>query len=214
MGSEIGIKLGKNSYTGSSTSSLKMMITRAGVAYYRFVSLPVALGLLIPSLVIPWVTINFLGSSLFTPLDIIRIFIFEGASNTGQNQFDLYNFVTSYNDSFLASAASMGLLIASIAGMSSGIIFRSYRSRLALAAGCLAVASSIFWLYSIESLKSNFANQAAITGGIVGEEFKGHEKAIADIIIGTGLGPYLALAGGGAGIMFHLSAAAIRDKRA
>ncbi len=190
-----------------------MMITRAGVAYYRFIPLPVALGLLLTSLVIPWVTINFLGTSLFTPLDIIRTFVFQGAGSD-QDQFDLYSFVTSYQDSFMASAAGMGLLVASIVGMSCGIIFRSHRSWLVLMAGCLAVASCLFWLYSIESLKGNFSHQAAITGGIVGEEFRGHERAIADIIIGVDLGPYLALAGGAAGIVFYVSGAATSEKRA
>ncbi len=189
-----------------------MMITRTGLAYYRFIPLPVALGLLLPSLVIPWVTINFLGTSLFAPLDIIGTFIFQGAGESDQDQFDFYSFVTSYQDSFMASAVGMGLLIASIVVMSCGIIFRSHRSGLVLTAGCLAVASCLFWLYSIESLKGNFSHQAAITGGIVGEEFRGHERAIADMIIGVALGPYLALAGGGAAIMFHVSGVVTSEK--
>lgn len=185
-----------------------MMIIRAGLTYYRFISLPVALGLLLPSLFIPWITINFLGLSLFSPLDVMRIFLFERAGNRDQNQFDLYDLIASYDESFSASIASIGLLVSSIVGMSSGIIFKAHRSRLVLAAGCLAVASCVFWLYSIESLKNNFSHQAAITGGVIGEEFKGNERVIADVIIGMGLGPYLALAGGAAGLMFGLTGAA------
>ncbi|MGI0047981.1 MAG: hypothetical protein ACREAW_00430 [Nitrososphaera sp.] len=181
-----------------------MMITRAGLTYYRFISLPVAIGLLLPSLFIPWVTINFLGSSLFSPLYIIRVFFLQGAGDGDQNLFDLYDLMTSYNDTFSASVASIGSLVASVAIMPSGIMLRAHRPRLVLVAGCLAVASCVFWLYSIESLKSNFSHQAAITGGIVGEEFRGHERALADIIIGVGLGPYLALAAGIGGIMYRI----------
>jgi hypothetical protein len=189
-----------------------MMITREGLTHYRFISLPIALGLLLPSLFVPWITINFLGLSLFSPLDIMRILSFQGAGDGDRDQFDLYNLMTSYNDSFSASALSMGLLIASFVGMSFGVVFSSRRALFILAAGCLAISSSIFWFYSIESLKSNFSHQAAITGGIVGEEFRGHERTLADIIIGVGLGPYLALAGGVVVMTFSISQIAIGAK--
>ncbi|MGI0037760.1 MAG: hypothetical protein ACRD99_05330, partial [Nitrososphaera sp.] len=47
-----------------------------------------------------------------------------------------------------------------------------------------------------ESLKENFARQAATTGGIIGEEFKGHESTLADILIRLGIGQYFVAAGG------------------
>jgi hypothetical protein len=74
-----------------------------------------------------------------------------------------------------------------------------------LSAGILAIVSSFLWFYSVDSLKNDFAEQAAITGGIIGEEFKGQERSLADIIIGLGLGPYVALVGGAIGTLTFFS---------
>lgn len=183
-------------------------MARAGLTYYRFIFLPAALGLLLPSLIMPWVVINFLGSSLFSPIDIIGTFYWQDSSRLSSNsaqRFDLYDLLSSYGDSFGASVASMVLYVSSIVGVISAIMFKAHRSRLVISAAFLAILSSALWLYSIESLKSSFSQQAAITGGIVGEEFRGHERALADIIIGVGFGPYVALAGGAVGILSYVS---------
>jgi hypothetical protein len=99
----------------------------------------------------------------------------------------------------------MILFIVSIIGMAAAIPFKRHRSTIALSAGILAIASSLLWFYSIDSLKHNFAQQAATTGGIIGEEFRGHEKSLADIIIGLGSGPYAALSGGAIGMLAFFS---------
>ncbi|MCI0563060.1 MAG: hypothetical protein MN733_31670, partial [Nitrososphaera sp.] len=69
-------------------------------------------------------------------------------------------------------------------------------SVLSLAAGVLAISSALLWVYSVESMKINFVQVTSITGGIIGEEFRGQEKTLADAFFLLGSGHYLALLAG------------------
>jgi hypothetical protein len=183
------------------------MMTQGVLTSYRFIFVPAALGVLLPTLFLPWIVINLLGLTPFSPIDIVSSVIWQDDSKLSdqKSRFDLQNFISSYQDTFVSVVASMVMYIASIIGMAVAITFRRHRSTIALSAGILAISASLLWFYSIESLKHNFAQQAAMTGGIIGEEFKGHERSLADLIIGLGMGPYVALAGGAIGTLTFIT---------
>ena len=183
------------------------MMTQGLLTSYRFIFVPAALGILLSALFLPWTIINFLGLTPFSPSDIVSSALWQNdnKSSDQKSRFDLQDFISSYQNTFISATASMVLYIASIISMAAAIPFRRYRSTIALSAGILAIVSSLLWFYSIDSLKHNFAQQAAMTGGIIGEEFKGQERSLADLIIGLGLGPYVALAGGVIGMLTFIT---------
>jgi hypothetical protein len=183
------------------------MMNQGFMVNYGFIFVPAALGVLLPALFLPWVLINFLGLTPFSPIDIVTSTIWQDDNRSSEqsSRFDLQDIISSYQDTSNAVVASMISYIVSIIVMLAAIPIKRYRSTIALSAGILAIASSLLWFYSIDSLKNNFSEQAAITGGIIGEEFKGHERSLADIIIGLGLGPYVALAGGAIGTLTFFS---------
>lgn len=183
------------------------MMTQGFLMDYRFIFVPAALGVLLPALFLPWVVINFLGLTPFSAFDIVTSTVWQDDSRSSdqKSRFDLQDFISTYPDTSSTVVASMVLYIVSIIGMAVAILFRRHRPTIALSAGILAIASSLLWFYSIDSLKHNFAQHAAMTGGIIGEEFKGHERSLADIIIGLGVGPYVALAGGAIGTLTFFS---------
>jgi hypothetical protein len=192
------------------------MLNQSFLVNYGFIFVPVALGVLLPALFLPWVLINLLGLTPFSLIDIVASTIWKDDSRSSDqnSRFDLQDFVSSYQDTSNAIVASMISYIASIIFMIAAIPIKRYRSTIALSAGILAIVSSFLWFYSVDSLKNDFAEQAAITGGIIGEEFKGQERSLADIIIGLGLGPYVALVGGAIGTLaFFSQKAAIVKKR-
>ncbi len=180
------------------------MLFNEGVSKYRFIFAPIALGLLLPALVIPWVVINILGVRVYSPIDIVVAFLYETENIEQRSRFDFGDLVSPYRDSLTSSVLSMILYIASLMGMGAAIPLKKHRPQIALLAGLVAVTASLLWFYSIDSLKNNFAQQAALTGGIIGEEFRGQEKTLADLIIRLGIGPYVALAGGMVGAMTFL----------
>lgn len=171
------------------------MLTVSSLNSCRFIILPTALGLLLPALFLPWIAINFLGLDLFSPIDMFASAVWgDGISSAGR--FELHDFMTTYRDTSNAFVASLTFYALAAVCMVAAISFGRRRSELALVAGILAIASSSLWFYSIESLRDNFSRQASITGGIIGEEFRGHERDLADAMIVIGSGPFVALAGG------------------
>jgi hypothetical protein len=171
------------------------MLTVCTLKGCQFIILPAALGLLLPALFLPWIAINFLGLDFFSPIDMFASAVWDdGISSAGR--FELHDFITTYKDTSNAFVVSMTLYALAVVSMVAAISFRRRRSELGLVAGILAIASSSLWFYSIESLKDNFSRQASITGGIIGEEFKGHERDLADAMIVIGSGSFVALAGG------------------
>jgi len=167
---------------------------------YHFILIPLALGFLLPSLIIPWAVINFLGQYSYSPLDIITAII----SSQPQNKFHLLNLIATYNDSYFAIIFSMVTYITSIATMIVSAISKMYKSKIGLIAGALSITSGVLWIYSIESFKIHFIQNAVESGGIIGEEFKGRENIIINSIVIMGFGHYLALISGVIAILAYL----------
>lgn len=160
---------------------------------YVFLLVPVSIGIMLPSIFISWIAVNCLGFHQFSPIEIISELYGQKESQAG---FDIRNLLLSCNDTFTYAVASLSLYFASLVGMIISAGWGKHRSRIALAAGILAITAATLWIYSVESLKENFARQSGITGGIIGEEFKGHESTLADILIRIGIGQYFVAAGG------------------
>lgn len=158
---------------------------------YRFIFVPLALGIILPSLIISWVTINLLGQYSFSPLDIIR-----SAISGYTSQFDLLYLSARYTNSYLALVFSMITYITSIAMMILSIGWKKNKSKIILIAGILAMASGLLWIYTIESFKINFIQTAISAGGIIGEEWKGRESIVANSIVIMGFGHYLVILSG------------------
>lgn len=182
------------------------------VRKYQFILIPIALGFLLPSLLMPWVTINFLGVTGLTPLDL-----FQGSYKMSSNvtssedtaaasreppELVFLDLVSSYNVAWLYSVWMLAYL-GSIIVMIISAMLKQWRVQTALLGGALAIVAATVWLFSIEEMKINFAAQASMTGGLIGGEFKGNERALIDTIVRMGLGPYIAIAAGAAGILSY-----------
>lgn len=189
-------------------------------ASYQFLFLPISLGLLLPSLIMPWVTLSLFGTSNFSPIDLLS------SSSDGVDagitpdlirehpELIFHDLVTSYKvtSSYIISMATY---FAAIAGIIISITMKNkYKMIVALIAGVLAISSAIVWFLIIESIKDNFAQQAALTGGIIGEEFKGDERKLADTILRVGIGPFVIIPAGGAGIGYYFIQRRIAGTRA
>jgi len=170
---------------------------------YRFILVPLALGIILPSIAVPWVTIRLLGQYPFTPIDIIVSVISKAAGNVSQNQYDLLNLLAVYPDSYFALIFSMIIYIGSITMMGLSIAMKNI-SKFILIAGILAMSAGILWIYMIESFKINFVQTAVSAGGIIGEEWKGQENIIASSIIIMGLGHYIVILAGVVAILAYL----------
>jgi hypothetical protein len=165
---------------------------------YKLIILPVVIGLFLPSFLVPWVTINLFGYHSFSPLNILEELFTQpkSSSATRQNQIALLEITPSYRDAYVGIIISIILFIISILAAIAAIVSKSHRSILLLLVAILSISSSLLWLYSIESFKTSFAHQAAVTGGLIGEEWKGREDTIVNRIIRLGAGQYFVLIAG------------------
>jgi hypothetical protein len=175
------------------------------LASYKFLFVPVSLGLLIPAAAIPWVSINFMGLHEFTPIQVVSELSNWGNDLGPDVGFDIRNLLVTYKGSYYSAVVSLYLYFISVAIMILSVSWRMHRSKVALVAGILSVTSAILWLYSVQSVKESFADQAALMGGIIGEEFKGHETTLADMLIRLGAGQYFVAASGALGILPYVS---------
>jgi len=173
---------------------------------YRFLLVPIALGLLLPSLIMPWVIFGLFGTSNLSPIDILPSS--SDAADSGVTpdlvrehpEVIFHDLVKSYNATNLY-ISSMATYLISIAGMIVSMFMNNQRKMIVtLVAGILAITSAIIWFVMIESIKTNFAQQAALTGGLIGEEFRGNEMGLADTILKLGIGPYIVSIAGSVGI--------------
>lgn len=160
---------------------------------YQYLLVPVSVGLLLAAFAVPWVAINFLGYRAYSPLQIIAGFV-ETPDDAGR-QIDS-SLLRQNGPTVTASMASMATFVVATAILLAAIPLKKHRARLALVAGIVAIGSSVLWIYAIGSLKDSIAKAAAVTGGIIGEEFKGREGELADLFIVMGIGHYLAMAAG------------------
>ena len=177
-----------------------------GQRSYRFILIPIALGLLLPTLFMPWVIISFQGVSALTPIDLMLGSFEKTESQSAiidreHPELLFLDLVSSYKVQG-AYFFWLSAYIISIISMVLSLLIPRSRTTTVLIAGSLALAAAIAWFYSIEGLKTNFVNQAAMTGGLIGEEFKGNERYLIDNIVRMGFGPYVVALAGAVGL-FH-----------
>ncbi len=165
-----------------------------------------AIGVILPSLFMPWVSINVLGYESFSPPDVLAALAGSGASSERTAALDtgLRSMIASYGNSYVF-AASMFLYLAGIAGICLSVLWRSKRLFVSVVGGILAVSSGLLWIHSMEALKTNFIEVVSLTGGIIGEEFRGQERILADQFFVLGIGHYMAILAGAVSILGFVS---------
>jgi len=194
---------------------------------YQIVLLTAALGLSLISLTLPWLTINLFGQRSYSAFDNMQLVTDsqEEEENAGGTSFDnnkpqydsvIADLTAVYPNSSSAFILSILILYPiSIAGMVGAIVFSAIgkkggskrklvlSSRLGLTAGILAIIAAVLWIYSIQSFKDQFSRDADLSGGIIGEEWKGNANIIIDRLIMVGVGQYLVIASGVIAIFSH-----------
>jgi hypothetical protein len=195
---------------------------------YQIVLITAALGLSLISLTLPWLTINLFGQRSYSAFDNMQILtdsLEEGEGNVGDTFFDnnkpqndlvIADLTAVYPNSSSAFILSILILYPiSIAGMVGAIVFSAIgkkggskarsvlSSRLGLVAGILAIIAAVLWIYSIQSFKDQFSRDADLSGGIIGEEWKGNANVIIDRLIMVGVGQYVVIASGVIAIFSH-----------
>ena len=196
---------------------------------YQIVLLAAALGLSLISLTLPWLTINLFGQRSYSAFDNMQTLTDsqkeEEEGNAGdisfnnnkpQNDLVIADLTAVYPNSSSAFILSILILYPiSIAGMVGAIVFSAIgkkggnkarsvlSSRLGLVAGILAIIAAVLWIYSIQSFKDQFSRDADLSGGIIGEEWKGNANVIIDRLIMVGVGQYLVIASGVIAIFSH-----------
>src|SRR5215216_4710548 len=195
---------------------------------YQIVLLMAALGLSLISLTLPWLTINLFGQRSYTAFDNMQILTDSQERrrrNAGSGSFDnnkpqndlvIADLTTIYPNSSSAFILSILILYPiSIAVMVGAIVFSAFgrkggserklvlSSRIGLVAGILAIITAVLWIYSIQSFKDQFSRDADLSGGIIGEEWKGNANVIIDRLIMVGVGQYLVIASGVIAIFSH-----------
>lgn len=195
---------------------------------YQIVLLIAALGLSLISLTLPWLTINLFGQRSYSAFDNMQILtdsqkVEEGNAgdtsfdnNKPQNDLVIADLTAVYPNSSSAFILSILILYPiSIAVMVGAIVFSAIgkkggskprsvlSSRLGLVAGILAIITAVLWIYSIQSFKDQFSRDADLSGGIIGEEWKGNANVIIDRLIMIGVGQYLVIASGVIAIFSH-----------
>jgi hypothetical protein len=168
---------------------------------YSFILLPLALGLLLPSIAIPWLVVDFLGHHPYSPLDIIGELVQRNSANNNtnppnQNQFLLLDLTSTYAGTSAAFVFSTVVYLVSIPMIIASIVWKKHRAKIALAAGIIAITSGLAWVYSVQSFKTHFVQEASSTGGLIGQEWKGKESAIIDGIIIMGSGHFFVIIAG------------------
>ncbi|HYT41363.1 MAG TPA: hypothetical protein VEP90_03360 [Methylomirabilota bacterium] len=168
---------------------------------YNFILLPLALGLLLPSIAIPWLVVDFLGHHPYSPLDIVGELVQRNSANNNtnppnQNQFLLLDLTSTYAGTSSAFVFSTVVYLVSIPVIIASIVWKEHRAKIALAAGIIAITAGLAWVYSVQSFKTHFALEASSTGGLIGQEWKGKESAIIDGIIIMGSGHFFIIIAG------------------
>ncbi len=168
---------------------------------HNFILLPLALGLLLPSIAIPWLVVDFLGHHPYSPLDIVGELVQRNSANNNtnppnQNQFLLLDLTSTYAGTSSAFVFSTVVYLVSIPVIIASIVWKEHRAKIALAAGIIAITAGLAWVYSVQSFKTHFAQEASSTGGLIGQEWKGKESAIIDGIIIMGSGHFFVIIAG------------------
>jgi hypothetical protein len=171
----------------------------------------VALGFLLLSSALPWLIVNLLGQRAYSALDDLRIII-TSVSPMSRDALEKSQIdpVISDLNSWIYPNSSFALIVGtllypiSLAIMALGLVLIVLRNkvtsywihRTVVAAGILAILSALLWIYSIQSFKIQFTQEAEVSGGIIGEEWRGSAESIIDRLIVIGSGPFVVAAGG------------------
>jgi hypothetical protein len=137
-------------------------------------------------------------------------------NNKPKNDLVIADLTTVYPDSSSAFILSILILYPiSIAVMVGAIVFSAIgkkgaskrkfvlSSSVGLVAGILAIIAAVLWIYSVQSFKVQFSRDADLSGGLIGEEWKGNTNVIIDRLIMMGVGQYLVIASGVIAIFSH-----------
>ena len=170
---------------------------------YTFIPILLALVLLIASLFIPWLKINFITKYSYTPFKILKE-LFQNNTPDLQIKFNLLYLMKSFTYSYFALIFSIVIFLSSITILLASFILKKQKSNFVLIAGILAIISGVLWIYSIESFKVYSTQNAISSGGIIGEEFKGKESIIINSIIKISLGNKLVIIAGTILILAYL----------
>jgi hypothetical protein len=195
-------KLCPNLYQSQEISEARQIVNDK--MEYWFILVPISLGILVPTLFIPWLSIDLLGHHTYSPLNILAEMIYLNDKTFSQTQnFNLLNITYTYYNSYYAIIFSITIYLGSISLLAISLLLQKKYHRilllkLVLVGGIFALAAGVSWMYAIETFKNRFAQEAALTGGLIGEEWKGKESIIINRIIVTGPIPYFVI---GAGII-------------
>ena len=195
---------------------------------YAFILLTVAIGLVLLSLLIPWIITNIFGQRAYTLLDVTTILLNNQiteetttttASNSSKIRMDpVLSDLSSnvYPNSSLALFFSMILYPISIIILIASIVVAGFDkikkdrfkifggwSKITLIAGILVVVASVSWIYSLQSFKTQFSEHAELAGGIIGEEWKGNASVVINRMIVMGFGPFIGISSGIIGIFAY-----------
>jgi len=141
---------------------------------------------LLVSLPMPWITVNFLGK-----YDVTLLNIYDAISQSS-DYTDFEDDPTSLlSQTYWGIGAIMITLLLFPIDMLAAIASIFYR-RITIVSGFLSIAVSLLWIFGLESLKTEIANQMAIEGGIYGPLVAGMVSSI----IKSGVGVYLPIISG------------------
>ena len=153
---------------------------------YRIVAGIGALLLLISS-AMPWITVTFLAR-----YDVTLLNIYDAISQPSSGYSDFEEDPTSVlSQTYWGIGAIVLSLIIFPLDVILSIASMIYR-RLTIVSGFLSISISLLWIFGLESLKTEFANQLALEGGIFGPMVA---ETISSII-SLGTGAYLPILSG------------------
>jgi len=142
---------------------------------------------LLVSLPLPWITMNFLGK-----YDVTLLNIYNAISQASSDYPDFEDDPTSVlSQTYWGIGAIMITLLLFPIDILVSIASIFYR-RITIVSGFLSVAVSLLWIFGLESLKTELANQIAIEGGIYGLMVAGMVSSI----VSLGVGAYLPIISG------------------
>ncbi|MGH9990704.1 MAG: hypothetical protein ACREAS_09735, partial [Nitrososphaera sp.] len=181
------------------------------VLHLQFVLVSVALGFLILSTALPWLIVNLFGQRTYSALDNLTIIITTASPmSTDALEKSQIDPIISDLNSWIYSNSSFALIVGtilypiSLATMAIALVLIVLRNKVTsywthqtvVAAGILAIVAAAFWIYSIQSFKIQFSQEAELSGGIIGEEWRGSVERVLDRLIVIGSGPFVVAAGG------------------
>jgi hypothetical protein len=143
-----------------------------------------SVSLILISLIIPWLEINFLGDWFYYPIDILKTIRQNNENMTGSEKPNVIDLISPNQDrSFDLVFSSVAYLISiPLIFISLVAFWMKRRSRITIVAGILAVIAGVTWIHSIQSIK---AGASAALG-----------NELVDTVIVMGSGPYFVSIGG------------------